>query len=60
METLMWAQPSFGEEALDTVEIMAASGAMDLIVVDSVSALVPQAELAGDMSDMMVGGGRHV
>jgi recombination protein RecA len=54
MESLVWAQPTYGEEALDIVDIMAASGGVDLSVLDSVSALVPQAELTGDMSDMMV------
>jgi recombination protein RecA len=48
-------QPDSAEEALDTVELLAASGAVSVIVVDSVAALVTQAEIDGDMGDMQVG-----
>ena len=53
-ETLI-SQPSSGEEALDIVETLANSGAVDLIIVDSVAALVPKAELEGEMSDQQMG-----
>jgi recombination protein RecA len=48
-------QPDNAEEALDTVEILAASGAVSVIVLDSVAALVTQAEVEGEMGDMQVG-----
>ena len=48
-------KPNSGEEALEIVEMLASSGAFNLIVVDSVAALVPQAELDGVMSDNSVG-----
>ena len=55
IDDLILSQPDCGEQALEIVEKLAASGAFDLIVVDSVAALVPQAELEGDMIDSTVG-----
>ena len=52
---LILSQPDNGEQALEIVEKLAQSGAFDLIVVDSVAALVPQAELEGEMTDQTVG-----
>ena len=49
------SQPDSGEQALDIADALARSGAIDLIVVDSVAALVPKAELEGDMGDSHVG-----
>jgi len=55
LDELLLAQPSSGEDALAVVEIMVKTGAIGLIVVDSVAALVPQAELDGDMGQSHVG-----
>ncbi len=55
IENLLVAQPESGEQALDIVETLVRSGAIDLIVVDSVAALVPQAEINGEMGDSHVG-----
>lgn len=55
METLLVSQPDDGEQGLDVVEQLVSSGAVTLVVVDSVAALVPRAELEGDMGDMPVG-----
>ena len=52
---LILSQPDNGEQALEIVEMLADSGSINLIVVDSVAALVPQAELDGEMSDSSVG-----
>ena len=52
---LILSQPDCGEQALEIVEKLASSGAFDLIVVDSVAALVPQAELEGEMVESTVG-----
>ena len=52
---LILSQPDNGEQALEIVEMLANSGAFDIIVVDSVAALVPQAELDGEMGDNSVG-----
>ena len=52
---LILSQPDSGEQALEIVEMLANSGAISLIIVDSVAALVPQAELDGEMSDNSVG-----
>lgn len=52
---LIISQPDYGEQALDIAEMLIRSGAVDIIVVDSVSALVPKAELEGDMGDTHVG-----
>lgn len=54
-ENLYISQPDFGEQALDVVETMARSGAIDLIVVDSVAALTPKNEIEGEMGDQHVG-----
>ncbi|PSM53219.1 recombinase [Campylobacter blaseri] len=55
VENLYVSQPDFGEQALDIVETLARSGAIDLIVVDSVAALTPKTEIEGDMGDTHVG-----
>lgn len=55
IEELVLSQPDSGEQALEITELLIKSGAVDLIVVDSVAALVPQAELDGEMSDAHVG-----
>ncbi|MCF6201742.1 MAG: recombinase RecA [Hydrogenimonas sp.] len=55
VENLLVSQPDFGEQALDIVETVARSGAVDVIVVDSVAALTPKAEIEGDMGDTHVG-----
>jgi len=52
---LLVSQPDFGEQALDIVETLTRSGAVDLIVIDSVAALTPKAEIEGDMGDTHVG-----
>ena len=54
-ENLYMSQPDFGEQALEIVETIARSGAIDLVVVDSVAALTPKAEIEGDMGDQHVG-----
>lgn len=54
-DNLYISQPDFGEQALEIVETIARSGAIDLIVVDSVAALTPKAEIDGDMGDQHVG-----
>jgi len=53
--SLLVAQPDNGEQALEIVETLVRSNAVDLIVVDSVAALVPQAEIEGDMGDSHMG-----
>jgi len=55
LDNLFLSQPNSGEEALQTVDSLVDSGASALIVIDSVSALVPEAELAGDIGDAHVG-----
>lgn len=55
IDELILSQPDSGEQALEIVEILVGSQAIDLIVVDSVAALVPQAELDGEMSDATIG-----
>lgn len=55
VDNLYISQPDFGEQALEIVETVARSGAIDLIVVDSVAALTPKAEIEGDMGDQHVG-----
>jgi len=55
VDALLVAQPDTGEQALDIVETLVRSGALDVIVVDSVAALVPKAELDGDMGDAPMG-----
>lgn len=54
-ENLLISQPDNGEQALEICETLVRSGAVDLIVVDSVAALVPQAEIDGDMGDAQMG-----
>ena len=54
-DELILSQPDHGEQALEIVEMLARSEAIDIIVVDSVAALVPQSELDGEMSDSNVG-----
>ena len=54
-ENLLVSQPDNGEQALEIAETLVRSGAVDLIVVDSVAALVPQAEIDGDMGDSHMG-----
>src|SRR3984893_15105172 len=55
LEGLLVSQPSSGEEALKIVELLISSKAVDIIVIDSVAALVPKAELEGDIGDSHVG-----
>jgi len=55
IDALLFSQPDSGEQALQIAEAFVASGAVDILVIDSVAALVPQAELDGEMSDMQVG-----
>ena len=52
---LILSQPNSGEQALEIAEVLIKSGAIDLIVIDSVAALVPQAELDGEMGDSNIG-----
>ncbi|WP_370576694.1 recombinase RecA [Mycoplasma sp. Pen4] len=54
-DKLILSQPDSGEQAMDIVDILAKSGQIDLIAVDSVAALVPEAELNGEMSDQQIG-----
>lgn len=55
LENLLLSQPDSGEQALDIAEILVRSNSVDIIVVDSVAALVPKAELEGDIGDAHVG-----
>ena len=55
LENLYISQPDNGEQALDIVETLVRSGAIDVVVVDSVAALTPQAEIDGEMGDSHVG-----
>ena len=55
IDDLILSQPDSGEQALEITELLIKSGAIDLIVIDSVAALVPQAELDGEMSDSHMG-----
>jgi len=55
IENLLVSQPDFGEQALDIVETLARSGAVDVIVIDSVAALTPKSEIEGDMGDSHMG-----
>lgn len=54
-DALILSQPDSGEQALEITDTLAKSGAVDMIVVDSVAALVPEAEIRGDMGDLLVG-----
>jgi recombination protein RecA len=55
VDDLLVSQPDTGEQALDIAETLVRSGAVDIVVVDSVAALVPRAEIEGDMGDAHVG-----
>jgi recombination protein RecA len=55
LDELLISQPDFGEQALESAETLIRSGSVDVIVVDSVAALVPKAELEGDMGDAQMG-----
>jgi recombination protein RecA len=55
VENLLIAQPDMGEQALEITETLVRSGAVDIIVIDSVAALVPRSELEGDMGDATMG-----
>ena len=55
VENLLVSQPDTGEQALEIVEALVRSGALDVIVIDSVAALVPRAEIEGEMGDAHVG-----
>jgi len=55
VEDLLVSQPDTGEQALEIVDVLLRSGAIDLVVVDSVAALVPRAEIEGEMGDQHVG-----
>jgi len=55
LEDLLVSQPSYGEEALQIAEMLIKSNAVDCIVIDSVAALVPRAEIEGEMGDSHVG-----
>ena len=54
-DDLVISQPDSGEQALEITEVLVRSGALDLVVLDSVAALVPKAELSGDMGDAHMG-----
>ena len=55
VDSLLVSQPDTGEQALDIAEILVRSGAIDALVIDSVAALVPRAELEGEMGDQQMG-----
>ena len=55
VDNLLVSQPDYGEQALEIVEALVKSGAIDVLVVDSVAALVPKAELDGEMGDPHMG-----
>ena len=55
VDSLLVSQPDTGEEALEIVDALVRSGAIDIVVLDSVAALVPKAEIEGDMGDSHVG-----
>src|SRR5262245_7574241 len=55
VEELLVSQPDFGEQALEIADTLVRTGAVDLVVVDSVAALVPKAEIEGEMGDSHVG-----
>ncbi|NOY23060.1 MAG: recombinase RecA [Acidobacteria bacterium] len=55
VDNLLISQPDYGEQALDIAEMLIRSGAIDVLVVDSVAALVPKAELDGEMGETQVG-----
>jgi len=55
LNELLISQPDTGEQALEIVETLVRSGAVDVVVIDSVAALVPRAEIEGEMGDAMIG-----
>ena len=55
LENLLISQPDYGEQALEIAEMLIRSGGLDIIVVDSVAALVPKSEIEGDMGDSQMG-----
>jgi recombination protein RecA len=55
LNNLLLSQPEFGEQALEIVETLVRSGAIDVIVIDSVAALTPRVEIEGDMGDAQMG-----
>jgi len=55
IDDLLVSQPDNGEQALDIAEILVRSGAMDVLAIDSVAALVPRAEIEGEMGDQQIG-----
>jgi recombination protein RecA len=55
-DELLISQPDYGEQALDIADMLVRSGAVDLVIIDSVAALIPQAELEGSMGETQVGG----
>ena len=55
IDNLLVSQPDTGEQGLEIVEILVRSGAVDLVIIDSVAALVPKAEIEGDMGDSHLG-----
>ena len=55
IDNLLVSQPDFGEQALEIMETVIRSGAVDLVVIDSVAALTPKVEIDGDMDDQQVG-----
>ncbi|MFT5171426.1 MAG: recombination protein RecA, partial [Candidatus Marinamargulisbacteria bacterium] len=55
LDKLLLSQPDYGEQALEITESLVRSGAVDLVVVDSVAALVPKSEIEGDMGDPQMG-----
>ena len=56
LDSLVLSQPDYGEQALEIAETLVRSGAIDMIIIDSVAALVPKAEIEGDMGDPQMGG----
>ena len=55
-DELLISQPDYGEQALEITDMLVRSGAVDLVIIDSVAALIPQAELDGNMGETQVGG----
>ncbi|MBI1986726.1 MAG: recombinase RecA [Nitrospinae bacterium] len=55
-DDLLISQPDFGEQALEIAEVLIRTGAVDVVVIDSVAALVPKSEIEGDMGDPQMGG----
>ena len=55
-DELLISQPDYGEQALEIADLLVRSGAVDVVVIDSVAALIPQAELEGQMGETQVGG----